>query len=205
MFHYSDPISRGVYREHGVAVGAADVAQVLGLRNHIHACLVAGRRGGGGGAAGGGIYVRTSEEPRSGERASSVCVWLSARCVVRRYTNKAAGNEEGEEDGRYKKKKQWSTPRVERKSWVPREDGGRVSIPAIMPGPHAHMGSYERGQPRSDRAMERSWLHHHKSFRDIASKTHTHGRQPNPCIVIRLYSLAHASVHLKGKEQSPCS
>lgn len=74
MFHYSDPISRGVYREHGVAVGAADVAQVLGLRNHIHACLVAGRRGGGGGAAGGGIYVRTSEEPRSGERASSVCL-----------------------------------------------------------------------------------------------------------------------------------
>ena len=123
MFHYSDPISRGVYREHGVAVGAADVAQVLGLRNHIHACLVAGRRGGGGGAAGGGIYVRTSEEPRSGERASSVCVWLSARCVVRRDTNKAAGNEEGEEDGRYKKKKQWSTPRVERKSWFQEKMG----------------------------------------------------------------------------------
>jgi hypothetical protein len=32
-----DPVSRGVYREHGVAEGAAHVAQVLGRRNQIHA------------------------------------------------------------------------------------------------------------------------------------------------------------------------
>jgi hypothetical protein len=35
-----DPVSRGVYREHGVAEGAAHVAQVLGRRNQIHAFLL---------------------------------------------------------------------------------------------------------------------------------------------------------------------
>jgi hypothetical protein len=82
MFHYSDPISRGVYREHGVAVGAADVAQVLGLRNHIHACLVAGRRGRGGAA---GRVVCWEEPPIRGEirkqRVSGclLAVWCEAR------------------------------------------------------------------------------------------------------------------------------
>lgn len=38
-----DPVSRGVYREHGVAVGAAHVAQVLGRRHQIHAALLHGK------------------------------------------------------------------------------------------------------------------------------------------------------------------
>lgn len=36
------PLAWNPNREHGVAVGAADVAQVLGLRNHIHAWWPAG-------------------------------------------------------------------------------------------------------------------------------------------------------------------
>jgi len=46
---------------------------------------------------------------------------------------------------------------------------GWVSIPAIMPGPHAHMAPYARDQPRRSAGREPEQLAaaaHHKSFRD---------------------------------------
>lgn len=48
------PLAWNPNREHGVAVGAAHVAQVLGLRDQIHACLLGGRPAGEGEARYGG-------------------------------------------------------------------------------------------------------------------------------------------------------
>lgn len=139
---------------------------------------------------GGRCSARTwEEEPRSGERASSVCVWLSARCMVRRSRQRirrggGAGREVEEAvehgaTGRERERELGSNARE--------DGGGRVSIPAIMPGAHAHMGPYARDQPRSDRWS--GWelaLHHHKIFSlettKQARRTHctAHGRPAHP-------------------------
>jgi hypothetical protein len=181
MFHYWDPISRGVYyREHGVAVGAAHVAQVLGLRDQIHACLlssVGGTKGTRGGGRGRWCVSRELASARREEASRRACVPASRarELLIKRKGPGWRGAREVEEEEEVELAQPNARER-EKVSWVPREDGGRVSIPAIMPwAPRTHGSVRTRPTTAIDRAGGGGHTHHapHHTTHDLFLETHT--------------------------------